>query len=193
MVGIEHDPRPFWCAIYGKGSSEGSGRTYLNVFSGSRPPLKDQKHGEPNKNKLVAVTEKYFTWPDEAEQAARWVQQESQKGREVYQCSHLLSDKKRVKENAVSPIALYADGDGAKIPDWMPPPDVVVESSPGREQYYWVLTEPVTPEAFEKLNKTVTYAIGADKGKWGLATLLRVPGTKNHKYKDTPVVRVEEI
>ena len=194
MRGIEQNPRRVWDTIYGvsKGN-EGSGQTYLNLFSGFRPPKKDGKPKEPNKNKLQGVTDKYFSWPEEADQATQWAQQESQNGREVYQCSHLLTDKRRVKENAVPPSALYADGDGAKIPDWMPPPSVVVESSPDREQYYWTVTKPMTSEEFEDVNKRLTYALGADKGKWALATLLRAPGTKNYKYENTPTVRVERL
>lgn len=189
------NPIEFWNLIYGmpdNGHEEPQER-YLNLFSAFRPPKEDQELGEQNKNKFRDIKERYFSWPEGAEQAAQWAQQESRNGREVYQCSHLLTDKKRVKENAVPPKSLYSDGDGAKIPDWMPPPNVVIESSPERQHYYWTLTDSMTPEAFEELNKKVTYAIGADKGKWGLTTLLRVPGTKNYKYQDTPIVRVEKL
>jgi hypothetical protein len=75
----------------------------------------------------------------------------------------------------------------------MPPSNVVIKSSPEREHYYWTLTESMTSKAFEELNRKVTYAIGADKGKWALGTLLRVPGTTNYKYQGTPMVRVEKL
>jgi hypothetical protein len=185
----------FWERIYGgpeKGSEDGQ-RRYVGLFSGFRPHKDGGDPKGPNKNKLRGVREKYFAWPEEAARAATWALQEDLQGREVYQCAHLLTDMERVKKNAVPPMALYADGDGAKIPDWMLPPDVVVESSPGREHYYWTLDKPVATETFEVLNKRLTYAIGADRGKWALSTLLRVPGTKNHKYEDTPVVRVERM
>lgn len=185
----------FWDQILERPENglEKSQERYLNLFSGFRSPKKDQQLEEQNKNRLKDIEEGYFSWPEEAEQAARYANQESLKGREVYYCPHLLSAKRRVKENAIPPKALYADGDGAKIPDWMPSPNVVIESSPGREHYYWNLTGPMTSGDFERLNREVTYAIGADKGKWGLAILLRVPGTKNHKYVNMPTVRIAEI
>lgn len=190
-----NNPIGGWKLIYGmpENGSEESQERYLNLFSGFRPPKKDQKLGEQNKNRLISIEERYFSWPEEAEQAARFASQESLKGREVYQCAHLLSAKRRIKENAILPKALYADGDGAKIPDWMPSPNVVIESSPGREHYYWNLTGPMTSGDFEELNRRVTYAIGADRGKWAITTLLRVPGTKNYKYVDTPTVEIVEI
>lgn len=190
-----NNPIGLWERMFGmpENGLEESQERYINLFSGLRSPKKDQKLGEQNKNRLTDIEERYFSWPEEAEQAARFANQESLKGREVYQCAHLLSAKRRVKENAILPKALYADGDGAKIPDWIPSPNVVIESSPGRHHYYWNLSEPITQEEFERLNKEVTYAIGADKGKWGLATLLRVPGTKNYKYVDTPTVEIAKI
>ncbi len=58
MRGIEQNPRRFWDIIYGESKSdEGSGQLYLNLFSGFRPPVKDGKPKEPNKNKLQGVTD----------------------------------------------------------------------------------------------------------------------------------------
>ncbi len=190
-----NNPVEFWKQIYGmpEDGLEESQERYLNLFSGFRPTKENQKPGEQNKNRLRDIEEMYFSWPEEAEQAARYAHQESSKGREIYQCPHLLSAKRRVKENAVPPKVLFSDGDGAKIPGWMPSPNIVIQSSPGREQFFWNFPEPVTLEEFERLNKEVTYAIGADKGKWALTTLLRVPGTKNYKYVDTPTVEIAKI
>lgn len=190
-----NNPIEVWkliCGVPENGLEELQER-YLNLVSAFRSPKTDQKLGEQNNNRLTDMEERYFSWPEEAEQAARYANQESLKGREVYYCPHLLSGKRRVKGNAILPKALYADGDGAQIPAWMPSPNVVIESSPGREHYYWNLTETITLEEFERLNREVTYAIEADKGKWGLAILLRVPGTKNHKYVNMPTVRIAEI
>jgi hypothetical protein len=180
-TGGSGDPQPkkFWERLYGTPDGE----AYLNVFSGKRPENPPEKKGEVNKNRLVDFREKYFRWPEEADQAAEWVNQ----------CAHLLNREKRIKANALSPITLYADGDGARIPGWMPQPTIIIESSPGRHWYLYRLTQPMSNDKFEALNETLTYAIGADKSGWDLSQVMRVPGTKNYKYEETPVVRVERL
>src|SRR5207253_2736302 len=35
--------------------------------------------------------------------------------------------------------------------------------------------------------------LGADPSGWDLTQLLRVPGTRNHKYEDAPLVRVLQL
>ena len=44
----------------------------------------------------------------------------------------------------------------------VPEPSVVVESSPGRTQLYWTLSEAVEPGTGERLNRRLAYATGAD-------------------------------
>lgn len=70
-------------------------------------------------------------------------------------------------------------------------PSILWESSPGRLQGLWFLSgTPLNPGDGKALNKALTYYMGADKGGWDLTQVLRVPGTKNHKYETTPVVRI---
>jgi hypothetical protein len=157
---------------------------YLALFSATRGP--DLKT-------LVAVAEGYLSWPEEAGAAVEYAVTESTKGREVYFCAHLLTEKRRIKENAAPVLALWADGDGAKVPPHLPHPTAVVESSPGRDHFYWRLTRPISPEEAELLNKRLAYAMGADKSGWDLGQLLRVPGTRNFKYPNCPMVTIKEI
>jgi P4 family phage/plasmid primase-like protien len=135
----------------------------------------------------------YFDYPREAEQAAESARELSAAGYNVWHCAHLLTQRRRIKENAAAIIALYADGDGAKVPGHLPQPTSVVRSSRRREQYYWRLSMPVPPEIAEDLNRRLTYAIGADKSGWDRGQLLRPPGTKNYKYPDAPEVEVLKI
>ncbi len=172
-----------WKHIYGEGPG------HLALFSGSRSP--SAKY--PNKNRLTAVEQKYFRWPEEADEAARWVFEESEGGREVYHCGHLVTCQRRRKEDAAPMLALYVDGDGAKVPEGIPQPTTTVQSSPGREQFYYKLTRPIPPELAEQLNKRLAYAMGADKSGYDLTQVLRIPGTQNHKYEDTPTVEIKEI
>ncbi len=135
----------------------------------------------------------YFDYPGEAEQAAERAHELSEAGFNVWHCAHLLTEKRRVKENAAAITALYVDGDGAKVPPNLPQPTAVVRSSPGREQFYWRLSMPVPPEVGEDLNRRMAYAMEADKSGWDLTQLLRPPGTRNRKYPETPAVEVEDL
>jgi len=69
-------------------------------------------------------------------------------------------------------------------------PTVAIESSPGRYQALWKLNKKVSPKTLERLNRALTYALDADKGGWDLTQVLRVPGTHNFKYRDTPWVKM---
>jgi len=137
---------------------------------------------------LEKIKSHYLRLPVHAREAARYAERESAAGREVYSCAHLLARRRRVKENATPLAALYVDGDGAKVGARMPEPTATVESSPGREQFWWALSEPVAPKEGEELNRRLAYAMGADHSGWDLAQLLRVPGTRNCKYADAPRV-----
>ena len=68
-----------------------------------------------------------------------------------------------------------------QLPRVRPQPTAVVESSPGRHHFYWRLTRPIDPDEAAQLNKRLCYGMGGDKGKWGLGTVLRAPGTLNYK------------
>lgn len=135
----------------------------------------------------------YFEYPDEARAAIERAAELSEGGYDVWHCAHLLNSKRRVKQNAGPVGALYADGDGAHVPEGLPRPSAVVKSSAGRDQFYWRLSMPIPPETGENLNRRLAYAMGADKSGWDLTQLLRPPGTKNYKYGDAPVVELEDL
>jgi RepB DNA-primase from phage plasmid len=168
-----------WRHIYGEQAGA------VGLFSGTRR--------EPGLTRLESPRQAYFAWPAEEERAQTWIEREAAAHRETYHCGHLLTDRRRIKENAAPLSALYVDGDGAKVRPGMPSPTAVVESSPGREQFYWGLSRPVAPEVGERLNRRLAFAMGADRSGWDLSQLLRPPGTHNHKYTDAPLVRVLEL
>jgi hypothetical protein len=154
-------------------------------FSGLRPVVGDKK--------LIGTRSAYFAYPDELCMVLEWWLKEAAHGREAYFCGHLLTERRRVKENAAPLSALYVDGDGAKVSPALLAPTATVESSPGREHFYWGLTEPVTPQFGELLNRRLALAMGADKAGWDLTQLLRPPGTRNYKYAGAPIVRILEL
>jgi hypothetical protein len=157
----------------------------IRGFSGLRPAAEDKR--------LEETRSTYFSYPDEGCRALNWLREEATRGRETYFCAHLLTARRRVKENAAPLSALYVDGDGAKVTPTLPAPTAIIQSSPGREQFYWRLTQPVTPEFGERLNRRMALAMGGDKAGWDLTQLLRPPGTRNYKYTDAPLVRLLKL
>jgi hypothetical protein len=51
----------------------------------------------------------------------------------------------------------------------------------------------VEPEEGEDLNRRLAYAMAADLSGWDLTQLLRVPGTRNRKYPDAPLVELAHL
>ena len=163
-------------------------RLWNHVFAGQQGFLCFFSGQRSDGDVLENTKSRYFRVPHHAEEAARYAEGESAADREVYSCAHLLTRGRRVKENATPLAALYVDGDGAKAGAQMPEPTATVESSPGREQFWWALSKPVAPKKGEELNRRLAYAMGADRSGWDLTQLLRVPGTRNHKYANAPMV-----
>jgi hypothetical protein len=168
--------KALWAHVFGKSTG------ILAIFSAER--------SEPGSKQLVDPHTLYFDYPRDVRRAEELCRRLSDEGREVYQCAHLLTAERRVKACAASLTACYVDGDGAKPRTDMPHPTAVVISSPGREQYWWRLSRPVEPEEGQDLNRRLAYAMAGDLSGWDLTQLLRVPGTRNRKYPDAPVVEL---
>lgn len=160
-------------------------RGIVALFSGERT--------EPGSKRLTNRHSTYVRYPEEIAHAEHICLRRSSEGCEVYSCAHLLKRRRRIKDNAAPLLALYADGDGARVGNGIPEPTAVVQSSPGREQFYWRLASPMPPGEAELLNRRLAYAMGADESGWDLTQLLRVPGTPNHKYPEAPVVKIVAI
>jgi hypothetical protein len=107
-----------------------------------------------------------------------------------YFCPVVFNKPKRVKENALPTNLLWADLDPVHPDTCRIKPSVAWESSPGRYQALWFLTEEVSGEEAASLSKRIAYADGGDKGGWDLTQVLRIPGTKNYKYDSHPEVRI---
>jgi hypothetical protein len=69
-------------------------------------------------------------------------------------------------------------------------PTMAIESSPGRYQALWRLQKALAPRDLEKVNRGLSYALDADRGGWDLTQVLRIPGTRNFKYPEAPVVKI---
>ena len=98
----------------------------------------------------------------------------------------------RRKENALPGKWLWADLDEVSPYDLSNEvrPTIAWQSSPGRYQALWELSQEMAVKSLERTNQLLTYKIGADKGGWSVTKVLRIPGTKNYKYEDTPDVKL---
>ncbi len=157
---------------------------YLVTFTGKQSSRRDARP-----NELDTTKQRSWQWPAEKEEAAAYLEAESDRGRDAYFGVHLFTRPgTRRAEYATEILALWVDGDGAKVPEEWPQPTAVVESSPGRQHYYWRLTRPIDPHDAAQLNRRLCYGMGGDTGKWGLGTVLRAPGTLNYKRERPTLV-----
>lgn len=198
-----------WDAIYGPEVG------YLGLFSCLRPepaesaqPRQAEPHvpgaarhpghhqarpGPPGRSPRVTdPRQRFFPYPLRAEEAARWCHDASASGRDAFYCAHLLTARRRVKENAAPVRALWAEADGEEGENLSaaPPPTAIVESSPGRRHVFWRLMRPLDGPDAEILNRRLAHATGADPSGWDLSQMTRPPGTRNRKYSEAPPVRL---
>lgn len=103
----------------------------------------------------------------------------------VYFSSYLFSDKRSIKECVLPTRTIQADLDEADVDNLPIEPTVLVQTSPGRHQAFWILNDYVDLEVHEILSRKMTYAIpSCDRSGWPLGRKVRFPDTYNHKYMD---------
>jgi hypothetical protein len=157
---------------------------YVVTFTGKQSTKPDSR-----RNELDDTAQRSWRWPAESEEAAAYLEAESDEGRDAYFGVHLFKGRgTRKAADAAEVLALWVDGDGAQVPEDWPQPTAVVESSPGRHHYYWRLTRPIDPHEAAQFNRRLCYGMGGDTGKWGLGTVLRAPGTLNYKRERPTLV-----
>jgi len=129
------------------------------------------------------------TWYEQSSKDIQAKPENIPEGADIY-FSILSFDGARRKENALPGNWLWADLDEVNPYEIDLQPTIAWQSSTGRYQALWELNEYVDSEVLEKVNQKLTYKIGADKGGWSVTKVLRIPGTNNYKYEDTPKVRL---
>lgn len=139
----------------------------------------------------------FFEWPKQKKDLLAFITT-AEKTLNVWFGVHLLSAPRRVSDNCLPTSHVYADLDTCSPDDVTPPPQCIIESSPGRFQAIWTVDQILDPEESAQYSKRIAYtyaAGGADKSGWDLTQLLRVPFTYNYKYDDgeTKLPRVELI
>jgi hypothetical protein len=168
-------------------------KLWHHIFSEERGLLHIWTAVRGTDGRLTRPKSNNFNYPQAADAAAQWALEQSDKGREVYFCAHLLIGPERRKENAGAVRALWFEKDGGEMPNGRLTPSAAVESSPGRFHGYLRLTDAIPPETAEVLNKRLAHATGGDPSGADLTQILRVPETTNHKYSAQPVVKVLDL
>jgi hypothetical protein len=102
--------------------------------------------------------------------------------KDLYWCPHPFSRPQRRKPCAVPPPLFWADLDRTDPRKLKIKPTIAWETSPRRYQALWALD--AVPSEQER--RAFNHLMKADSGGWCLTKLLRVPGTRNYKYRGAP-------
>lgn len=125
----------------------------------------------------------FYRFPDELDKAVEWIEANRQEyGFDLYLCPHLLKKPERKKEFALPSLVLWADLDECH-PKHLgkygePKPQLVLQTSEGRWQAYWILKQPLEPAKVEEFNHRIALSykeFGCDQGGFDLTQLLRLP------------------
>ncbi len=172
----EQDQRRFLDAVFGKETG------YLFISTN------DRAQEDPKKRWV----DHSFVYPLQINEILGYIKQRDNAGLDVYVSAQLYKEPnyRRAKFVKTCPSA-WSDLDTACPWGIEPEPTVVLETSPGRWHGFWRTPNPMAPSEAEELSRQIAYAHhrdGADLGGWDLSQVLRIPGTRNHKYPEKPVV-----
>lgn len=138
-------------------------------------------------------TNRWFEWPKQKEFLTKYVN--LRRSEDVWFSVNLYKERERVAENATYGQAVYMDADTCHPDNFRVPPSIVVESSPGKWQCYWLLDEPTPVQEIQHVAHQISIAHekqGCDKSGWIPTKMLRVPTTSNLKYDIPARVKITE-
>lgn len=99
---------------------------------------------------------------------------------------------KRRLDNSIESKYLVQDIDEFDNPKSIEPkPSYIWESSPGKYQGLWELDRYVNETEYTPMNKALAESIGCDDC-FDYCHVYRIPGTRNHKYKNHPKIGMPE-
>lgn len=141
-------------------------------------------------------------WSMSIDGMARSMIKKSDAGTEIFYAPTPMSGTKgRKKEQALPNVVVFGDADEGLTADakaklielgaCLVRSGGIHPTNGPKYHVYLLLTKEVSPEELEKLNRGLKVFIRGDK--FDSTTLLRLPGTRNHKYPKSPLVRVERL
>lgn len=137
--------------------------------------------------------ESFFKWPESLEEIVARATQIATSSN-VYFSSHLFSEQNSQKKYVLPSRTIQADLDNAEIATIPVVPTVLVSTSPGRHQGYWITDKIQSNTKLEELSRRIAYGINdCDKTGWPMGKKVRLPGTINYKYDEPHLVEVSGI
>lgn len=140
----------------------------------------------------------WFEYPTQLEDMLTSIQDHAKRLAHFYFSTALYAAPgSREKQHAQTSTIIHCDLDTCDPRLLLVEPSILVQSSPGRYQAYWVLDHPVQPADAEDVNRRIAYYHrdqGADTCH-DAGHLMRIPYTPNYKHGEmdtAPVVAVLE-
>lgn len=131
--------------------------------------------------------EQWFEWPNQKNEIVEAANVEY----DCYFSSYLFDAAKSSKDHVLPSRTIQADLDNADILTIDLAPTMLVSTSRGRHQGYWLLDTALDINIHESLSKKVTYGIEqCDRSGWAVGRKVRLPNTLNCKYNDKQRVEV---
>lgn len=141
-------------------------------------------------------------WSMSIDGLARSMVKKSDQGTEIFYAPTPMSGNKgRKKEQALPNVVVFGDADEGLTADakaklvelgaCLVRSGGIHPTNGPKYHVYLLLTKEVSPSELETLNRGLKVFIRGDK--FDSTTLLRLPGTRNHKYPKSPLVRVERL
>jgi P4 family phage/plasmid primase-like protien len=113
--------------------------------------------------------------------AAQLIRLNTKFGAAIYVTINETDGKGRTKDNIVRIRAVWADLDRGLPQLWVLHPSIIVETSPGRYQVYWLLEDDLTAEDCLGVLLQLVQAYNGDPGVATIERVLRVPGFLHQK------------
>lgn len=138
------------------------------------------------------TNDNWFNYPEDVAAMEKLVS--DNKTKSVWYSPLLYASDSRTKDNSISTHVAAADADTCEPDNFRVRPTYVVETSAGRYQVYWKLSEAHDPADVAKLNRRIAQAHkeqGCDTAFVNAAKLMRVPNTSNHKHPGSVVILAE--
>lgn len=130
--------------------------------------------------------DQWHKYPDDLDKIVARAHEQA-KHANVYFSSYLFKAPQAIRENVLPTRTIQADLDDADLATLPREPSILIETSPGRHQAYWILETGVSLDEHETLSRKVTYSIPlCDRSGWALGRKVRVPETFNYKYLSGP-------
>lgn len=121
----------------------------------------------------------------------KWRLEHETDGANLYFCPHLFHRPRRKFENAQLSRIAHCDIDAGDPEKFRPKPNIVIRTSPGRFQGYWLCRDLLSQDQVQAISHHLTYKYGGDRNGWSITKMLRFPGSVNFKPQyDRPRVKV---